>query len=234
MSQAQRRSSDTTDALAAAGVTLPDPQPEIQQQRVALVFEQAPTALGAAFIVALVLTVSLRGVADQSLLFSWFGAQLLLTVVRFLHVYRYRNTHQDARKDPCWEKFFFIGTLLSGITWGCLGLIYNPGWAVEHQMLVVICIIGMQAGHQMLVVICIIGMQAGALSSYAASSGIYIAFMVPSLLIFAQSLMAYSGGSHNVMGLLFLLGGGVLLTISRNISKKMHCCGRGSFLLKAP
>ena len=206
MSQVQRRASDTTEALAAAGVTLPDPQPEIQQQRVALVFEQAPAALGTAFIVALVLTVSLRGVADQSLLLSWFGAQLLLTVVRFLHVYRYRKTCQDARKDPRWEKFFFIGTLLSGITWGCLGLIYSPGWAVEYQVLVVICIIGLQAG---------------ALSSYAAISGIYIAFMVPSILIFAQSLMSYPGRSHSVMGLLLLVGGGVLLTISRNIGNSI-------------
>ena len=174
MSQTQRRSSDRTGALATAGVALPDPQPGIQQQRVALVFEQAPAALGAAFVVALVLTTSLWNIADQSLLLTWFGVQLLLTVVRFLHVYRYRKTYEDARSDPRWETFFFIGTLLSGIAWGCIGLIYSPGWAVEYQMLVVICIIGLQAG---------------ALSSYAAISGIYIAFMVPSILIFAQSLM---------------------------------------------
>jgi PAS domain S-box-containing protein len=206
MNQAQKRSSETAEAVAVAGVTLPDPQPDIQQQRVELVFEQAPAALGAGFIVALVLTASLWGVADQSLLLSWFGAQLLLTAMRFLHVYRYRKTCQEARKDPRWEKFFFIGTLMSGITWGCIGMIYSPNWAVEYQVLVVICIIGLQAG---------------AVSSYAAITGIYIAFMAPSILIFTQSLMAHPGGSHSVMGLMFLVGGGVLLAISRNISKSI-------------
>jgi len=206
MSQAQGKLSDTSEAVAAAGVALPAQQPEIQQQRVELVFAQAPATLGAAFIVALILTGSLWNVADRSLLLPWLGAQLLLTTVRLVHVYRYRKTYQEARKDPQWEQFFFVGTLLSGITWGCLGLIYSPGWAAEHQVLVAICIIGLQAG---------------ALSSYAAISGIYIAFMAPSILIFSQSLMAHPGGSHSVMGLMFLIGGGVLLAISRNISKSI-------------
>ncbi len=86
MSQTQRRSSDTSGALAAAGVALPDPQPGIQQQRVALVFEQAPAALGGAFVVALVLTASLWKLADQSLMLSWLGVQVLLTAVRCQHV----------------------------------------------------------------------------------------------------------------------------------------------------
>ena len=206
MDQAQRKLSEASEAVAAVGVTLPAPQPEIQQQRVELVFTQAPAALGAAFIVALVLTGSLWNVADHSLLLPWFGAQLLLTVVRLVHVYRYRTAYQEERKDPQWEIFFFVGTLLSGIAWGCIGLIYSPGWAAEHQVLVAICIIGLQAG---------------ALSSYAAISGIYIAFMVPSILIFSQSLMAHPGGGHSVTGLMFLIGGGVLLAISRNISKSI-------------
>ncbi|MBW2209226.1 MAG: hypothetical protein JRG79_20190, partial [Deltaproteobacteria bacterium] len=206
MNQPQRRSSDTTEAMAAAAVRLPAPQPEIQQQRVELVFTQAPAALATALIVALVLTGSLWNVANQSLLLAWFGTQLLLTAVRLVHVYRYRMSCQEERNDPQWEKFFFVGALLSGIAWGCLGLIYSPGWAVEQQVLVAICIIGLQAG---------------ALASYAAINGIYIAFMVPSILIFSQALMAQSDGSHSVMGVMFLVGGAVLLAISRNISNSI-------------
>lgn len=206
MDQAQRRSSDTSAGVAVTGITLPARQPEIQQQRVELVFTQAPAALATALIVALVLTGSLWNVANQSLLLAWFGAQLLLTAVRLVHVYRYRMSCQEKRNDPQWEKFFFVGALLSGIAWGCLGLIYSPGWAVEQQVLVAICLIGLQAG---------------ALASYAAINGIYIAFMVPSILIFSQSLMAQPDGSHSVLGVMFLIGGAVLLATSRNISNSI-------------
>ena len=111
MNQAQKKSSETSEAVAVAGVALPAPQPNIQQTRVELVFTQAPAAIGAAFIVALVLAASLWGVADQSLLLPWIGAQLLLTGVRLLHVYRYRKADRETRKNPQWEKFFFIVSL---------------------------------------------------------------------------------------------------------------------------
>ena len=187
---------------AADGV--PGQESAIRQQQVEIVFTQAPAALGAALIVALVLSVSLWNVADQSFLLAWFGVQLLLTAVRMWHVYCYRQAGPEARNDPQWEKLFLLGTLFSGIAWGCIGLIYSPAWGAEYQVLVVISLTGLQAG---------------AVSSYSAITGIYIAFMAPSILIFAQSLLVHNVWGQQVLGLLFLLGGGALLTISRNTCK---------------
>ena len=191
-------------AVLDADAGVPDQESAIRRQQVKIVFTQAPAALGAALIVALVLTVSLWKVADQSFLLAWFGVQLLLTGARMWHVYRYRQAGPVARSDPLWEKLFLLGTLLSGIAWGCIGLIYSSAWDAEYQVLVVICLTGLQAG---------------AVSSYSAITGIYVAFMAPSILIFAQSLLIQSVWSQAVLGLLFLLGGGVLLAISRNTCK---------------
>ncbi len=186
-------------AVVEAGASVP--QPGIHQQQVNIVFTQAPAALLGAFIVALLLTASLWGVADRSHLLAWLGVQVLLTSVRLWHVYRYRTATREARDDPRWEVFFLIGTLFAGIAWGCIGLIYSSGWPAEYQVLVVICMTGLQAG---------------AVSSYSAITGIYVAFMAPSILIFTQSLLTQYIWSQSVMGLLFLLGGCVLLAISRN------------------
>ena len=187
---------------ADAGV--PAQETPVRRQQVEIVYTQAPAALGAALIVALLLTGSLWNVADQSFLLAWLGVQLLLTAVRIWQVYRYRQADAEARNDPRWEQSFLFGTLFSGIAWGCIGLIYSSSWDAEYQVLVVICLTGLQAG---------------AVSSYSAVTGIYIAFMAPSILIFAQSLLTQNVWAQQVLGLLFLLGGGALLAISRNTCK---------------
>ena len=146
MNRLQETPSEALEVVAAADVIMPAPQPEIRLQQVDLIFTQPPAALGAAFIVAVLLTASLWGVADQSGLLAWLGAQLLLTGSRLWHVYRYRIADQEERKDPQWEKLFLVGTLVSGITWGCVSLVYSHNWDVHYQVFVVICIIGLQAG----------------------------------------------------------------------------------------
>jgi len=206
MQRVQENPSEWTEAVAMGDAIAPVAQPDIEQQQIELVFTQAPAALAAAFIVAVVLGVSLWGVADQSLLLAWLGVQLLLTGMRLWHVHCYRRADREARSNPQWAKFFLAGTLLSGTAWGCIGLIYSSGWEVQYQVLVIICLIGLQAG---------------AVSSYSAVTGVYIAFMAPSILIFTQSLLSQPGGDHNVMGLLFLVGGAVLLAISRNSSRSI-------------
>ena len=206
MNRLQENSSESLKVVAAADTIVPAPQPDIRRQQVDFIFTQAPAALGVAFIVAVLLTVSLWGVADQSQLLAWFGTQLLLTGLRLWHVYRYRVADREERKDPQWEKLFLVGTLISGIVWGCIGLIYSYNWDVEYQVFVVISIVGLQAG---------------AVSAYSAVTGIYVAFMAPSMLIFAQSLMTQPGANQGLMGLLFLVGGAGLLAISRNFSKSI-------------
>ncbi len=94
--------------VPAAGLT-------IRQQQIELVFAQAPAAIGAGFIAALVLTVGLWSVTGHAYLLVWLGVQLLLTGVRMWHVYRFRSAGSKAHNDPQWERMFLLGTLFSGI-----------------------------------------------------------------------------------------------------------------------
>ena len=207
MNEANENPKILPQTMEAGEVSLPDPLADIQQQQVELVFSQAPAALVASLCVALLLTVSLWGVADPVQLLVWCGVQALLTCGRMWHVYRYRKASRDVRKQPLWEKVFQGGAVLSGIAWGCIGLIYSFDWNVEYQVLVVICMMGVQAG---------------AVSSYSAITSIYVAFMAPSVLIFTQSLMIHPGGGQSVINMMFLGGAAILLAISRNTSRSIY------------
>ncbi|MBT8422317.1 MAG: hypothetical protein KJP03_04280, partial [Gammaproteobacteria bacterium] len=167
MNQAGEQS--TTPQVPAAELGPSANASTIEHQQVEMIYARAPSSLVAALFIALLLTVCLWGVADHTHLLSWFGAHLLLTVVRLWHVYRFRKAEAAVRSKPRWEKIFLVGALVSGVAWGSIGLIYDFNWEVQYQILVIMCMTGLQTA---------------AVSSYAAINSIYVAFLVPSVIVF--------------------------------------------------
>jgi len=193
------REEDDVDADSTAGISVFDT--EIEGQQLELIYTQAPVAIGVAFVLALLVAGSLWPVADHSYLLWWLGAQVVQTVVRMGLVYSYQQASQLNRQRSRWILLFFIGTFFSGIIWGCIGLIYSFTWPVEYQTLTLMCLAGVLAG---------------AISSYAVNLSIYAAFMVPAMLIPAQSMLIYSSKLQNNLGLMLMLFAGALLMIARN------------------
>ncbi|HUT41901.1 MAG TPA: diguanylate cyclase, partial [Gammaproteobacteria bacterium] len=190
---------DDVDADSAAGISVFDT--EIEGQQLELIYTQAPVAIGAAFLLALLVAGSLWPVANHSHLLWWLGAQLVQSLFRGGLVYRYRQATQASRQRPCWIMLFFAGTFVAGIIWGCIGLIYSFSWPIEYQTLTLMCMAGILAG---------------AISSYAVNLSIYAAFMVPAILIPAQSMLVYSSKLQSNLGLMLMLFAGALLMIARN------------------
>jgi diguanylate cyclase (GGDEF)-like protein/PAS domain S-box-containing protein len=176
---------------------------DFQAEQTALVYTQAPVALGTALAVAVLMTAGLWGVVDHGLLMLWLGLQFVQTLFRAGVVWFYRRASDAGRRDSRWAQLYFVGTLVSGIAWGCIGLFISPDMPVVYQVLVVMGFAGVLAG---------------AISSYAALMPVYIAFMLPAMLITAQSMLLQAGQAQNVMGLLFILFAGALLVIARNYS----------------
>jgi diguanylate cyclase (GGDEF)-like protein/PAS domain S-box-containing protein len=174
---------------------------DIQAEQTELLYTQAPVALLAAMAVALLITVSLWGVADHQLLLAWFGAQMLQTMGRSMLVFYYRRASARGRQDPHWAGLYLSGTLVSGIVWGCLGLLIDFNWPVEYQALAIIGVAGVLAG---------------AISSYAVMMPVYVAFLVPTIMITTQAMLTQAGQSPNTMGLLFIIFAAALLVIARN------------------
>jgi diguanylate cyclase (GGDEF)-like protein/PAS domain S-box-containing protein len=190
---------DVIPRLVSSGI-------DIHSEQTELLYTQAPVALLAAMAVAVLLTVSLWGVADQQLLQIWLGAQLLQTLVRSVLIVYYRRTSVLKRREPRWAGLYLSGTLVSGIVWGCLGLVIDFSWPVEYQTLAVIAVAGILAG---------------AISSYAVMMPVYIAFLVPTILIISQAMLIQAGESANHMGLLFMVFAAALLVIARNYNQSV-------------
>ena len=190
--------------LSAAGVSVFES--EIDNQQVELVYTQAPAAIGAAFILSIFVTLGLWNVVAHSALLLWFGAQSVQTLSRLILVYQYRRASLTQRKNARWAILFLAGTLVSGIIWGCIGLIFQFSWPVVYQTLVIMSLAGVLAG---------------AISSYGAMLSVYVAFLVPAILIPAQSMLLHSSSISNNLGLLLMLFAGVLVMIARNFNSSV-------------
>jgi diguanylate cyclase (GGDEF)-like protein/PAS domain S-box-containing protein len=171
-----------------------------------LIYTQAPVTLGSALAIAALMYFGLWGVADHTQLSLWFSLHLLQTMLRTFLVVRYRRAGIDGRRYSRWANLYLGGALVSGFIWGCLGLLINFSWPVEYTIL---SIMGLA------------GILAGAISSYAVSMPVYIAFMAPAILITAQSFLAQADQSSNEMGLLLIVFAGALLIIARNYNRSV-------------
>lgn len=195
---------------AVAGVIAPwvdDSDMDIQGEQIELVFTQAPVALGTALAVAVLMTAGLWAVAEHAALELWLGAQLMQTLLRGVLVSCYRRVPlADRSSNPLWIRWYLAGTLLSGLTWGCLGLFIDFTWPIEYTVLILMGLAGVMAG---------------AISSYAASMPVYIAFLVPALVVPAEALISQSGQTANAMGLMLMVFSAALLAIANNYNRNI-------------
>ncbi len=180
--------------------------PDVEGQQIELVYTQAATAIGAAFVIACLVTGGLWAVADHSYLTLWLVAQTVQTLLRLGLVLRYHKASEQSKQSSRWMLLFFVGALVAGIVWGSIGLVFSFSWPVEYQTFTVLCLAGIVSG---------------AISSYAAMLSVYIAFMVPCILIPAQSMLAYSSSLQTNLGLILMLFAGVLIAIARNFNKSV-------------
>jgi diguanylate cyclase (GGDEF)-like protein/PAS domain S-box-containing protein len=178
----------------------------IHRQQVELVYTQATLALLVALFVALLLTFGLWNVVDHGYLVLWFTAQAIQTIMRLLLVSRYRHATSEQKMRSYWLWWFLAGNLVSGTVWGCIGLFFSADWPVEYQTLLTMGLAGILAG---------------AISSYAVVFPVYTAFMVPAIMIPAQSMLLQQNATQGKMGLLFVLFAGVLLLLARNYSRSV-------------
>ena len=181
-------------------------EPDLENKQVEFVYTQATAALVTAFVLAALVSLGLWRVADHLQILVWMGAQFVQTAARLTLIYQYRQASEERRKSVRWAVLFLSGALFSGVVWGCLGLIFEFSWPVEYQTLAFMSLAGVLAG---------------AIPSYAMMLSFYIAFMVPAILIPAQTMLMHNSSISHNMGLMLMLFAGVLLVIAKNYNKSV-------------
>jgi diguanylate cyclase (GGDEF)-like protein/PAS domain S-box-containing protein len=180
--------------------------PGVEGQQIELVYTQALAAIIGAFVLSFLVVGGLWSIADHSHLVIWLIAQSIQTVVRLGLVLAYRRASEQDKLSSKWMVMFFVGTLVAGTVWGCIGLIFSFTWPLEYQVFTLLSLAGIVSG---------------AVSSYAAIMPIYIAFMLPCILIPAQSMLVYSSNLQANIGLILMLFAGVLIIIARNYNQNV-------------
>ncbi|UCC56688.1 MAG: EAL domain-containing protein [Gammaproteobacteria bacterium] len=180
----------------------------IRHEQTELVFTQAPVALLAALAVAVLVTAGLWHVTAHQPLLVWLGIQFAQTALRALLVLLYRRASPVSRSvNPRWAQWYLAGVLVSGVTWGCLGLFIDFTLPIEYQFLILLGFTGVLGG---------------AIFSYAASMPVYIGFLFPAIIIPFQSLLVQATQAANAIGFMLIVYAGALLLIAYNYNRNIY------------
>ena len=126
-----------------------------------------PTAsLGGLFVVCLVVIV-FRAVVPQHLLYAWFGAFVILSLLRALDWLRFRRTEFGPATSRRWLRQASAGSFISGSLWGVGALFLFPDGQLVFQYTFAVALIFMGVA---------------CLFSYGPHYRTFLAFYLPSII----------------------------------------------------
>lgn len=174
--------------------------PEVRARQVDLLFAHLPAILLATSLNSAILTLTLWNHISHSVVaLSWLACIQLTAFLRCILLLRYRRNPAGGN----WGRWFFLGSLVSGICWGAAGvLLFTPG-SVPHQTFLTF-VLG--------------GMSAGAVTTLAASFRVVLAYLIPGLLPLTVRLFSEGGQLHVAMGGMV----GLFLILMVNISWRWY------------
>ncbi len=165
----------------------------IQPELLRLLFAQAPPSFVASIIGTVVLAFVLWDVVNHTSLAIWLLLMIAINSMRFLLVYRFKQSESFQTQKPHWHLYFILLTLGIGAVWGVGAVLFMQQVELPYQVFIALMIVGMTAG---------------AIASYTPSILAYTAFILPVMLpsgfwlLFQDSKIDLAMG---IMGLLFAL-----------------------------
>ncbi|MGB5279508.1 MAG: hypothetical protein WBP02_20440, partial [Gammaproteobacteria bacterium] len=177
---------------------------KIVEEQVRMLYSNATSSLLVSLLVAILTTVALSGVATQLSLGSWMGAMVFISLVRLVLVQIY-NRYRMRWPATFWRCWYTGATFVAGLIWGGLGLILEPSWPVEHQVVVFMALAGISAG---------------AITSYAVVYRTYTIFVTPVMVLLAIKIMTEISTTRSTMGLFIILFTSMLMLIAYRHSRR--------------
>ena len=172
--------------------TLADRQAEaVRAAQVRSSFEHQPLTLTASVINSLLLGFVEASVVPATIIVCWIAAVMFLSAVRVGVCYAYRWRDTEAPQKVRWAVLATLGTLLSGILWGCTPLLFAP----------------LDEAHLLFLALILAGMSAGAATVHAALFPSVVAFIVPAIAPLAATFFVVGGRLQTVSGIMTVIFG---------------------------
>lgn len=161
-------------------------------------YDQAPSAIIAMPFCSILLVLGLKNSMNTTLLLSWLTGVLLLTLARSIVVYLFSISADKEAGYKIWYSSYLVIEFISGLLWASTSL-FLPQLDVIHQMFVLFAFGGMLMGATVIL--------APVISSY-------IAYAVPSGILFITGLSTVNSELYFPMSVLTALFIVVLIYIS--------------------
>ena len=177
---------------------------QLYAEQIRLLIAQGPVTMLATLINAGVLVFILRSVIDRTVLFAWFAANTVITLVRYGHLYIYKRTPPEKLDILKWGRWFSIGLSLSGFIWGAAGIFLFPVGQIEYQAFTLMLLVAMATG---------------AVGSYSSILKVYYAYALPVILPLVVNVFVQGGEVYIAMGLMLCLFVIIILSMARRMNK---------------
>jgi two-component system, cell cycle sensor histidine kinase and response regulator CckA len=158
--------------------------------QVHLAIKQLPTVQITSFIVALVLSFTVRNIIPRANIITWLTMVLVLVFGRIVLYYRFLKVDERFRVAERWKNVYLLLVLFSGIVWGLSAFIIFPVGSLWQMALFVIIIAGLSAGTT---------------TSHAGIKLGSTAWVVPVLLLYAFRCVREGGEFEYILGLYFVI-----------------------------
>lgn len=156
-----------------------------EKRKVDVLFDQAPVAMAASTVAAILTVILFWRTAGQEILFTWSGSYLLIHAVRYYHLYRFRNTDVEARDYSKSLAIHLSGSVLAGLLWAGIA-IYLLGTVSFTDGVVVLLLLG--------------GTAAGSVATNIVILPAFFAFILPATLPIIAYLLLQDSSSLNLFG----------------------------------
>ncbi|EGV31926.1 diguanylate cyclase [Thiorhodococcus drewsii AZ1] len=164
---------------------------QVAALQIAQSYRQLPIGLLVTVANGLILTTVLWNAIDGMRLAIWLTALLAVTLGRFALVLAYHNRRQrQTHHTQSWERYFILGSLASGLTWGFAGIILFSPNSFPHQVFLAFTLGGMIAGA------------VPVLSSLPPS---FHAFLIPTLSPITLQMLIQGDSIHTTMGVMLII-----------------------------
>ncbi len=121
-------------------------EPRIRSAQIRLCQASIPQSVAVTLINGTLLCWLLAGHATSLYLAGWYGALVVLAVVRLVGYWRFRTRYGGAGDLAFWSRFNLLGAALAGMLWGAAGLLLFDAGNIAHQAFLALVVCGMCAG----------------------------------------------------------------------------------------
>lgn len=178
---------------------------QTRSEQLSMLFQAMPVSLAVSILNAFILTYVLHDVIPITTLLVWLAVLLLVSMGRATLWWVYQQSPVSFSATLKLDNWFFLGTLMMGLSWGSSGI-----WLFAEQ----------EPGYQAFLAFVLAGMTAGAMTSLGYRLRHFLAYSLSSLLPLFIHLWAHEGklsAAMSLMGILFLV---VLIVSARRFERQ--------------